>query len=49
MHGGKTLDPAVVETVLKGTATRTACPTPPAYTYTRHLPDGDHGDLDAHL
>ncbi|WP_440083578.1 S8 family peptidase [Streptosporangium sp. LJ11] len=39
-HGGKKLHPAVVETVLKGTATRTACPTPPAYTYTRHLPDG---------
>ncbi|WP_329082580.1 S8 family serine peptidase [Streptosporangium sp. NBC_01469] len=40
VHGGKKLHPAVVETVLKGTATRTACPTPPAYTYTRHLPDG---------
>ncbi|MFI6512017.1 S8 family serine peptidase [Streptosporangium sp. NPDC050855] len=39
-HGGKKLAPAVVETVLKATATRTACPTPPAYTYTRHLPDG---------
>ncbi|GAA4195253.1 S8 family serine peptidase [Streptosporangium oxazolinicum] len=40
VHGGKKLHPAIVETVLKGTATRTACPTPPAYTYTRHLPDG---------
>ncbi|MGJ6963841.1 S8 family serine peptidase [Streptosporangium sp. G11] len=40
VHGGKKLHPAVVETVLKGTATRTPCPTPPAYTYTRHLPDG---------
>ncbi|WP_336212792.1 S8 family serine peptidase [Nonomuraea sp. LPB2021202275-12-8] len=39
-HGGKTLSPSVVETVLKGSATRTACPTPPAFTYTRHLPDG---------
>ncbi|GII61650.1 serine protease [Sphaerisporangium krabiense] len=39
-HGGKTLSPAVVETVLKATATRTACPNPPAYTYTRVLPSG---------
>ncbi|GGK86126.1 serine protease [Sphaerisporangium melleum] len=39
-HGGKTLPPAIVETVLKGTATKTACPNPPAYTYTRHLPAG---------
>ncbi|MFB9681047.1 S8 family serine peptidase [Streptosporangium vulgare] len=40
VHGGKRLHPAVVEMVLKGAATRTACPTPPAHTYTRHLPDG---------
>ncbi len=39
-HGGLTLDPDKVEAILKGTATRTACPNPPAYTYTRHLPDG---------
>ncbi|GAA3835667.1 S8 family serine peptidase [Sphaerisporangium flaviroseum] len=39
-NGGKTLSPAFVEAVLKGTATKTPCPTPPAYTYTRHLPDG---------
>lgn len=40
VHGGKRLHPAVVEMVLKGTATKTACPIPPAHTYTRHLPDG---------
>ncbi|MFF5114255.1 S8 family serine peptidase [Streptosporangium sp. NPDC000509] len=40
VHGGKRLRPTVVERVLKGTATRTPCPTPPAHTYTRHLPDG---------
>ncbi|WP_432870781.1 S8 family peptidase [Microbispora rosea] len=39
-HGGLTMDPDKVEAILKGTATRTACPNPPAYTYTRHLPDG---------
>jgi subtilisin family serine protease len=39
-HGGKTLNPSTVETVLKATATKTACPTPAAFTYTRHLPDG---------
>ncbi|MGC5013500.1 S8 family serine peptidase [Streptosporangium sp. DT93] len=39
-HGGKKLAPAVVETVLKATATRTPCPTPRAYEYTRHLSDG---------
>lgn len=39
-HGGKTLPPAVVEAALKATATRTACPNPPAFTYTRHLPNG---------
>ncbi|WP_246268672.1 S8 family peptidase [Nonomuraea typhae] len=39
-HGGKTLAPAIVEKVLKGTATKTPCPTPPAFTYTRHLPNG---------
>ncbi|MFF5205600.1 S8 family serine peptidase [Streptosporangium sp. NPDC000396] len=39
-HGGKTLSPAVVETALKASATRTACPDPAAYTYTRHLPNG---------
>lgn len=39
-RGGLTMHPTAVETVLKATATRTACPTPPAFTYTRHLPNG---------
>ncbi|MCG5220090.1 S8 family serine peptidase [Streptosporangium soli] len=39
-HGGKTLNPAVVGTVLAATASKTSCPTPPAHTYTRHLPTG---------
>ncbi|MDH2430003.1 S8 family serine peptidase [Sphaerisporangium sp. TRM90804] len=39
-NGGKTLSPALVEARLKSTATKTPCPTPPAFTYTRHLPDG---------
>ncbi|MEU6410725.1 S8 family serine peptidase [Microbispora sp. NPDC046933] len=40
VHGGLTLDPDKVEAILKGTATRTACPNPPAFTYTRNLPSG---------
>jgi subtilisin family serine protease len=40
VHGGLTLAPSAVESVLKATATRTPCPSPAAYTYTRHLPDG---------
>ncbi|MGI5160430.1 S8 family serine peptidase [Microbispora sp. CA-102843] len=39
-HGGLTMDPDKVEAILKGTATRTACPNPPAFTYTRILPSG---------
>ncbi|MCW2882995.1 MAG: peptidase [Sphaerisporangium sp.] len=39
-NSGKTLAPDLVEAILKGTATKTACPNPPAYTYTRHLPSG---------
>ncbi|WP_318272345.1 S8 family serine peptidase [Microbispora triticiradicis] len=39
-RGGLTLNPDKVEAILKGTATRTACPNPPAYTYTRNLPSG---------
>ncbi|WP_424529608.1 S8 family serine peptidase [Sphaerisporangium viridialbum] len=39
-RNGKTLDPDVVEAIMKGTATKTPCPNPPAYTYTRHLPSG---------
>ncbi len=41
VHGGKTLNPTVVETILKASATRPGCPTPPAYTYTRHLSNGN--------
>ncbi|MEU7938966.1 S8 family serine peptidase [Microbispora bryophytorum] len=39
-HGGLTLNPDTVEAILKGTATGTACPNPPAFTYTRILPTG---------
>ncbi|MFG3436963.1 S8 family serine peptidase [Nonomuraea sp. NPDC047897] len=39
-HGGRTLAPAVVEAALKASATRTSCPDPRAFTYTRHLPNG---------
>ena len=37
-RGGKFAFPSVVEHVLRRTATDTACPTPPAFTYTRILP-----------
>ncbi|GGO15151.1 serine protease [Microbispora rosea subsp. aerata] len=40
VHGGLTLNPDTVEAILKGTATKTACPNPPAFTYTRILPSG---------
>ncbi len=40
VHGGKTLPPALVEVILKASATKTACPVPAAYTYTRILPSG---------
>jgi subtilisin family serine protease len=39
-HGGLTMNPDAVEAVLKGTATKTACPEPRAFTYTRILPTG---------
>ncbi|GII56368.1 serine protease [Planotetraspora thailandica] len=39
-HGGLTLDPDVVENILKGTATKKSCPNPAAFTYTRILPTG---------
>ncbi len=38
--GGFGLSPNVVEQILKGTATKTPCPTPPAFTYTRITPAG---------
>jgi subtilisin family serine protease len=39
-NGGLTLPPAAVEWIMRATATKTPCPVPPAYTYTRHLPSG---------
>jgi lantibiotic leader peptide-processing serine protease len=38
--GGRSLFPDAVEFLLRRSATDTPCPTPPAFTYTRHLPDG---------
>jgi len=40
-RGGLTLPPDLVELILEGTATKMACPTPPDFTYTRHLPTGE--------
>jgi lantibiotic leader peptide-processing serine protease len=40
-NGGLTLDPAVTEATLLGTATETACPSPRTYVYTRVLTSGD--------
>ena len=40
-RGGLTLPPDLVELILKGTATKMACPTPPDFTYTRNLPTGE--------
>ncbi|WP_311932162.1 S8 family serine peptidase [Microbispora sp. H11081] len=39
-RGGLTMNPDTVEAILKGTATKTACPNPPDFTYTRILPSG---------
>jgi lantibiotic leader peptide-processing serine protease len=41
-NGGKFQFPDVVEFLLRKSATNTPCPTPPAFTYTRHIlqPDG---------
>ncbi|GII75242.1 serine protease [Sphaerisporangium rufum] len=39
-RGGMTMSPDRVEQIMKSTATPTACPNPPAYTYTRQLPTG---------
>lgn len=41
VRGGLTLNPRAVEAILKGTATKTACPTPRDFTYVRHLPNGN--------
>lgn len=40
-RGGRTLPPLAVELALKATATKTACPTPATYTYTRRVPQAD--------
>jgi subtilisin family serine protease len=39
-HGGRFLFPDAVEFLLRVSATNTPCPTPPEFTYTRHLPTG---------
>jgi subtilisin family serine protease len=39
-HGGLTLDPGIVEAVMRFTAVKTPCPVPAEYTYTRNRPDG---------
>ncbi|RXZ71732.1 S8 family serine peptidase [Agromyces albus] len=39
-HGGKTLSPAMTESILLSSAVDTACPDPAAFTYVRHLPTG---------
>ncbi len=39
--GGKSAFPDVVEQLLRATATDTSCPTPPAFTYTRHVLQSD--------
>jgi lantibiotic leader peptide-processing serine protease len=40
-NGGVFALPSSVEQLLRGTATDTPCPTPPAFTYTRILPTGE--------
>ena len=40
-NGGRTLSPATVESVLKGTAVKKACPSPAEFTYTRRVPQAD--------
>ncbi|MFB9838860.1 S8 family peptidase [Actinoallomurus acaciae] len=41
VHGGLTLSPDRVKSILEGTATEHACPTPRAYTYTRYVLQSD--------
>jgi len=43
-HGGLTLSPDIVKTVMQGTATDHTCPTPRDFTYTRYVlqPDGTY-------
>jgi subtilisin family serine protease len=40
-HGDLSLSPDKVERILARTATETPCPTPPAFTYTRRVPQAD--------
>jgi subtilisin family serine protease len=40
-HGGLTLSPDRVRSILEGTATEHACPTPRAFTYTRYVLQSD--------
>ena len=40
-RGGRTLPPIAVELALKATATKTACPDPATFTYTRRVPQAD--------
>ncbi len=40
-NGGKAAFPDAVEWILRRTATDTPCPTPPAFTYTRNVPQAD--------
>ncbi|SEG40849.1 Subtilase family protein [Thermomonospora echinospora] len=42
-RGGLTLDPRVTESILRSTATETACPAGGSYTYTRYVLQGDGG------
>ncbi|GAB2829049.1 S8 family serine peptidase [Actinoallomurus bryophytorum] len=41
VHGGLTLSPARAQSILEGTATEHACPTPRAFTYTRQVLQSD--------
>jgi subtilisin family serine protease len=48
-HGGLTLSPARAQSILEGTATEHACPSPAAFTYTRQVlqPDGTYRTVTA--
>jgi subtilisin family serine protease len=48
-HGGLTLDPRITESVLRGTATDTACPASGTFTYHRFVrqPDGSFNEVTA--
>ncbi len=46
-HGGLTLDPRIVELVLRATATKTRCPVPATYVYTRFTATHPEGVVSA--